>query len=425
MFCPSCGADRRTVAPIAPCPACGVRLDVAPGAPAHLRSERQATELPTDDEDLSTHHHRRRPVAVAAAAGVVAALGGIVATVMCSAGSSGGRDKPKAAGVAASAAPAAPPPPAMPKRIVLRVERVRIEPTTTEWDGPVHEKSSDDEVCAVIATLAGTVNPLLGAGVGLGCAEMPAERQRQVDPREPDLQLELRVGTVVYRSHVAPDQHSYHFSYSFVIPDEVIPPDGVVLAVLDRDEGEAARQEIGSARVTRDELIGFAHSPGVRAVPAQGLDLLEIGVTAHDGRLRKETVSLDVSEGGTTLEGIAVNAGDVVRIQANGAWQIGTRGNEVLGPEGLVDGRLRENNLGLFEKYSHGAAVALVGRQGAHLALAATPCVRFISPYAGLVWVGINDSKRGDNAGTADFTVFTRGSKPDEWRSPGALLACD
>jgi hypothetical protein len=63
----------------------------------------------------------------------------------------------------------------------------------------------------------------------------------------------------------------------------------------------------------------------------------------------------------------------------------------------------------MFGDANHGAAVALVGSRGTVSAIVASPCVRFVAKYSGVVWVGINDKSPGDNRGTAQFKVFKRG----------------
>lgn len=53
------------------------------------------------------------------------------------------------------------------------------------------------------------------------------------------------------------------------------------------------------------------------------------------------------------------------------------------------------------------------------------PCVRVVSPYSGVVWIGINDQEFQDNKGSAHYRIFARPAKRREWLVPGQLLACD
>lgn len=415
---------------MAACPACGATVDVdrlvtgaqplaSPPRPAVTTAQ---VEIP--EEDVAVPATNRRWLI---AGGVVVVAMVVLLVIILGGGGSGGgsgasRSTAGAAATAVPAEPPPPPPPQMPKRIVLRVERVQVASTKREWDGPVAE-TSYKKLCSDVAGVVAAVRPA-GALASVVC-DLMSEKQRQTDPREPDLRVELRSGPVVYTSYVAPDRRAHQFGYSFVIPDESIPAQGLVLAVLDDDDGALGGEEIGSVRLSRDQLIAMATTGELATLAAETLSLLEVSVTPHDGRLRKVEFDLATNSGGATARGIAVNAGDVVRIEASGEWQIGTYNNEVLGPEGFVDGRLKDYNLPLFPRAAHGSTVALVGQEGKLVVLPVSPCARVVSPFAGVVWVGINDRKFTDNQGSAHVRVFTRGPKPAEWASPAALLGCD
>jgi hypothetical protein len=438
IFCPHCGADRRTVAPVAACPACGATVDVdrlVTGAQPLASPPRPAVttaRVEVSEDDVAVPAGRRR---LLIAGGGVAVAMGVLLVVILSSGSrgGGGGSSRGAAGAAATAVPTEPPPPQMPKRIVLRVERVQVAAGGREWDGPVAEvsyKNMCSAVAGLVKAVGERVSPMIGAKAaiaGVACDFIGDGKQRQADPREPDLRVELRSGPVVYTSYAAPDRRAHQFGYSFVIPDESIPAQGLVVAVLDDDDGTLGGEEIGSVRLSRDQLITMAKTGELASLSAESLSLLEVSVTPHDGRLRKVEYDLATNSGGETVHGIAVNAGEVVRIDASGEWTIGTgtSGNEPVHPEGLTAARLQRNNLPLFPGVAHGSTVALVGQQGKLVRLPLTPCARVVSPFAGVVWVGINDRAYGDNRGSAHIRVFTRAPKAAEWGSPGALLGCD
>jgi len=435
IFCPHCGADRRTVAPVAACPACGATVDVdrlVTGAQPLVSPSRPAVttaRVEVSEDDVAVPAGSRR--LLIAGVGVAVVVGVLLVVIR---GGGGGGSSRGAAGAAATAVPTEPPPPPppqMPKRIVLRVERVQVAASGREWDGPVAEVSYR-KVCSGVAGLVkavgARVSPAIGAKAaiaGVACDFLGDGKQRQADPREPDLRVELRSGPVVYTSYAAPDRRAHQFGYAFVIPDESIPAQGLVLAVLDDDDGALGGEEIGSVRLSREQLIAMATTGELATLSAESVSLLEVTVTPHDGRLRKVEYDLATNSGGETVHGIAVNAGDVVRIDASGEWTLGTRGNEAVHPEGLTEGRLQRNNLPLFPSVAHGSPVALVGQQGKLVRLPLTPCARVVSPFAGVVWVGINDRRFADNLGSAHIRVFTRGPKAAEWGRPGALLGCD
>ncbi|MBK9031558.1 MAG: hypothetical protein IPL61_09525 [Myxococcales bacterium] len=381
-----------------------MKVDVdqlATGAqPAGASSRPAATTAEsTSPRLISAPGARRRYFIVGA---VIAVAVGALLVVVMSGGSeaSSPRTAAATAGAAATNVPAEPPPPPppqMPKRIVLRVERVRVATDGREWDGPIAE-TSYKKLCADVAGAVAVVQPEV-AIAGLACNLLGSGKQRQTDPREPDLRVELRSGPVVYTSYVAPDRRAHQFNYSFVIPDESIPAQGLVLAVLDDDDGALGGEEIGSVRLSRDQLITMATTGELASLAAPPLSLLEVSATPHDGRLRKIEFDLAASAGGETARGITVNAGDIVRIEASGTWQIGTYNDKELGPAGFSDGRLQDYNLPLFPRTAHGSTVALVGQQGKLVVLPVQPCVRVVSPFAGVIWVGINDRKFTDNKG--------------------------
>lgn len=150
--------------------------------------------------------------------------------------------------------------------------------------------------------------------------------------------------------------------------------------------------------------------------------MIEVLVAAHDGNLRVLSRDLDISEGGMTIIGFPVFAGDIVRVEASGQWRIGTVHDDLLGPAGYAEGILSDSNLPYFPKAGHGAAVALVGQHGLGNTIEPNPCVRFVAAYSGAVWVGVNDQKPRDNRGTVHFKVQTRGAKAGEWRQPGGIF---
>lgn len=311
----------------------------------------------------------------------------------------------------------------MPAWVAIRVERVQLA-TNTEWDGPVPE-SGFASLCKDVGTLVGITGPGNAGAVRLGCALLSDEQQRQADPRDPDLQLTIDVAGVSYRSYVAADRRSHLFAYTFVVPGDAVPTDGVVLSVVDSDTDTKRGQEIGSVRFSRAEMIEMATSGALVTRQASDVSLLEFSVRPFDGRLRKVEVDLDARRGGAEVRGIEVNAGDVVRVEASGSWQIGSWNDDMLGPLGYTDGRLRSSNLTLFADDDHGTAVAVVGQQEAAVLLRPRPCVRVVSPYSGVIWIGINDQEFQDNKGSAHYRIFARPAKRREWLVPGQLLGCD
>lgn len=324
--------------------------------------------------------------------------------------------------VKAAVKPEPAPPPDLPPWIEIRVGRVRVASSTSPWDGDRQERDWR-RFCEGVTEAASSLRPMVS--VGSGVCQILDSPQRQTDPTLPDLQLQLRGADTTYSSYVAPDQTSYTFDYPFAVPREAISEAGFAIAVIDVDESSTGGQEIGSIRLSKEDLRDAVTAKKLQALTSSGLDLLEVQVRPHDGAFRKQVVDLDTSKGGMFVSSFAVRAGDVVRIEAQGSWKIGRwPDNSSMGPAGRSDSA-KGSRLKLFQDPANGAAVAFVGRDTSVLPVAVNPCVKFVAPYSGSVWVGVNDTKYGDNRGNAQFTVMKRGAKATQWASPGTLLACD
>ncbi|MCE9580297.1 MAG: hypothetical protein K8W52_44680 [Deltaproteobacteria bacterium] len=320
-----------------------------------------------------------------------------------------------------AAEPLPPPKPDLPAWVRLRVQRVQIAPSDVAWDGPTPDTSlrSKCDGLASLAALHPTTRPL-----GLVCTFINRP-QRQADPADPDLQVLLEVPGVRYASYVAFDTRSHAFDYSFIVPARAVPADGLLLTVVDADTDSPRGREIGSVRLAKDELAEAVSRGTLLPLHPDGLNLLEVEVSAYDGSYTHQELSLATSAGGAYVRGIEVNAGDVVRIEASGSWRIGTWHNDVIGPAGFPNGALHGSNLAPFPDVAHGAAVALVGANGATTNLHVDGCAKMVSPFSGLVWVGVNDREFGDNRGQVDFAIKKRGANAAQWADPGTLMSCD
>jgi hypothetical protein len=415
FFCPKCGADRRMLAPIAACGTCGFKLEV----PA------SRLQSPVSSKEKTQRH---RIVLLAATAVVLASS--VVAVVVAFGLGSGSDQRATTTPVvhhsspvpAASVEPPAPAKPAPPRWFVLRIDRVQAARNGIEWDGPVDETSSRD-ACRSIAGLAGIVIPAARSAT-LACS-LVRDDQRQADPRDPDLQLLIEAPSVRYESYVAFDRRNHLFDYAFVVPSAALAADGLLISVVDADIGADRGQEIGSVRLTLDELTDLATKRTVGSRTAENLSLLEIAVGPYDGTLMESEVKIDAAIGGASDMSFKIHAGDIVRIEAEGTWQIGHFYDQVIGPSGYPNSAMRSGNLAAFKDEPHGAAVALVGSQGKMAKVSVNPCIKFVSPYAGSVWVGINDQSNRDNRGSALFRLLKRGPSAAQWMKPGAIFRCD
>jgi hypothetical protein len=380
----------------------------------------------SDEAPLTLRPNRSRwLVAIAALAGLVVFL---LIVVLAGRRHVAGTDTaaakvaPKQSGVE-HAIDAPPPKPTLSPWIELRVSRIRISPPVTPWDGPREETGIKDK-CKGIAVLAGLLSAGAGAGVGLTCGFID-DPQRQTDPTLPDLQLVLDVQGVRYMSYIAFDQVEHNFDYSFVLPAAVVPDNGLVLSVVDADDGPVRFQSIGSVRITKDELAEAEIGGGMMSLRPSGLDVMEVEAHPYDGGFKKKVLTLDAASGGANVQGFPISAGDVVRIEAAGAWRVGGYYKETLGPAGYPGGGPMEYNFGIFRNVPHGAAVAVVGGGGQIQLGPVAPCLKFVAEHAGIVWVGINDRDYGNNQGTVDFTVMKRGPSATQWTKPGVVIPCE
>lgn len=414
MFsCPRCGADRRKLPPVAPCPKCGVVLDDA-GASLAM---------------VPAGHSRRRLVIAIGATLLVA--GAIVAVIVVKLTRDGG-NRSSSGAVANVAKPATqpaatlppslpPPPPMLPEWIEIRVQRVQVA-AGREWDGPTEERGQDQ--CRDLAELAMIV-PKVGKGISILCEAFTTNAQRQADPRHPDLQLLLEAPGVKYRSYISFDQQSQLFDYPFMVPSAALSEDGVVVTVVDNDQGSERGEEIGSLRLRKQWLLDAWQSNQLQTQSPDGLTLIEINVSERSGELTHKDAVFEASAGGAEVAGLEIVAGDFIRIKAAGTWQIGNWNDKLLDASGYPDDRLRKSNLERFRDVAHGGAVALVGRSGMLFEVPPTTCFRAVAPFSGVVWVGINDNQPGDNRGTVSVRVHRRGPSPGEWRRPGATFPCE
>ena len=234
-------------------------------------------------------------------------------------------------------ADAAPVRASLPPWIQLRVGRVRIVKGSAAWDGPKTEASFSGGCKAVIQSVGATAKLNLKEVSDFGC-NLLSDSQVQSDPALPDLQVQLNVHDTTYKSYIAFDQTTHTFDYPFAVPVAALTESGVVLSVVDADDGGAS-QEIGSVRVTKEQLLNAFASKTLMSLSAPGLELFEIEVSPADGTFKRRVVNLDSKKGGETVAGFSVFAGEVVRIEAKGSWSLGGLFPSRVLPSGPVDGR--------------------------------------------------------------------------------------
>lgn len=292
------------------------------------------------------------------------------------------------------------------------------------WDAPSAKEASPKDLCGLVALLGNFAGagPASGAALGSACTILaPRGRQRQRDPRAPDLILQLRIGPdLSYVTPIVADTYAYAFGYPFVVPVDRIPRAGLQIVAYDADgggEGEA----LGSFRLFKSDLLKTAGSKRpVRSLRDGAVERLEIVVLPYAGKVRKAVTEVSAAEIKEVV-GVPVRTGDVVEIRARGKYEVTSAlFKDWIHQDGYTKGH-RSYNRAELPKARHGAAMALLGDAG--FGVLVGNCVRIVSPFSGKIRVGVNDSDLANNSGNLKFSVVAR-QDPALWQQPGKVLSC-
>jgi hypothetical protein len=349
---------------------------------------------------------------------------------------------PSEAPVAAPApAPVATPPPE-PVGWILEVHGVKVATlrtgSTDHWDGAVAEAPiSRSGLCGIIGALVGGAagavvgGPALapgGAVIGKGVSEAFCPESHAVaherDPQAPDLVVALTAGEQgveqVLRTPTARDSYEESFDYAFVLPTDVIPPQGVQVRVQDQD-GPGDFETIGVFHLTLLDLHRGESQP-MLVLSDGAVVRLELSI-ARAPEPSSQVVQLEMTGGLQVVSGDAIPAGEWVEIHARGSYSL-AKDRAPVGPAGggkWKDGNIKEAP---FATAEHGAALAILGL-GQRIEKVLVPdCVGVSTRYAGPVLVGVNDTSSADNQGQLEFTISRRVPTAAEWLHPGEPSGC-
>jgi hypothetical protein len=323
-------------------------------------------------------------------------------------------------GCSGSAVPDGPPP--LPDTVVLRIDRVSVAPTkpetTATWDQSPAETPSG--LCDFVGTAVGAAASSVVAGKGVellceaGTARSPGERRLE----EPDLALRVSAGTgVAYVSRVARNALDETFKYEIAVPTAVIPPDGLLLEVLD-DDASAGPELIGALRVTRADVARTLASPTRLWVTSdRSLRRLEL-VIAPYAPVEVARTSMPAKEGLHAAGARALFAGEVVALKASGAYTVGTCYDQPIGPHGYPAARARSYNFEEepFHSAPHACGVATVGAAGKVHGVVVTTARTFVAQVPGPLRFGVNDAEPANNHGSLEFEGRTRAPTVAEWQ---------
>lgn len=314
--------------------------------------------------------------------------------------------------------------------LVIRVDSVRVAPTGPNggpWDQPEPAAREDNGGCGLLAAVIGGGTtfaglglpaPVVGKAVEFLCrASEPEPRQQEQDPTKPDLQVRISAGTSQpYATETVKDVTLAAFVHQFLVPLAAVPPDGLLLQVVDVD-GPDGGEAIGAVRLSAAEALEALRSPTHILVRKQlpSLEALELVIYPYTA-VAPVTLVMPVREGTKKVDANEVLAGEVVRVAADGRYQIGQINDAIITPAGYPGGGPQSYNFPYepLKSAAHGCGFALVGHQRRQATLVA-PCGSFLSTEAGPVLVGVNDTEPGNNKGEVTFTVDRRAPTAEEW----------
>jgi hypothetical protein len=330
--------------------------------------------------------------------------------------------------LACSSSPRGPSRPPLPSVLVLRIDRVDVSPvrpgTSDPWDGSAPEADNGAE-CSLLAFGAGLAVPVLGEGLGLLCAASSRAPQQERELANPDLTLKLTSATnVSLESYVEPDALSHTFRYEFVVPVPALPPEGVLLEVVDADTGRNA-EAVGSIRITQQMLADAWATPAhMLQLRAGGVQRIELVLSPY-APLTIPGTQLQASTQPQAIGVRALYAGEVVSIRADGAYTVGSYFDDTINPSGYPAGTGRDYNFKQppFAGAPHGCGIAVIGQQGRLQGELVAPVNQFVAHYAEPLKVGLNDTFTSilGRDGAAHVRAADRAASASPCRETGAV----
>jgi hypothetical protein len=212
------------------------------------------------------------------------------------------------------------------------------------------------------------------------------------------------------------DTTSAAFEYAFVIPSAAIPPEGLLLEVLD-DDAEPGPEAIGSARLSAATLSAVLSAPGGTTDLHNGsVTQLELVVTPYEPT-RIPALSMPASSPPRIVAARPLEAGETVSLRASGSYTVGSWYREKIGPGGYRDADPQRFNFKQppFATAPHACAIALIGDANSIEGAVVGTSSSFMALVAGPLRVGVNDVDPANNIGSLSFEGETRAPTADEW----------
>jgi len=323
---------------------------------------------------------------------------------------------------------------AKPEYVSIEVGLVRVTPfrpgTQTPWAIP--GKPSQSDPCAVLApaltVAAGAAT--MGAGLAGGSiikglctsiTDQGAATRTHVES-DPNIYVRLVSDRVTLRSYTVAKTRSHRFTFRAVVPTAAIPRAGIVVDVVSDDGSpdEESKEVIGTARLSSERLLAAARDGAPLELKDNGAEKIELTVAPAEPKPRRKTQAFDVSQGLVAVaDGFEVLAGEVIEVQARGAYRIAKR-PEPITPEGYA-GDLRSNYPDEpFKSGAAGAALVRIGGRRLLKGFLVPPCTSFIAPFGGTLAVGVNDRRLEKVRGDMTFDIDVRPATEAEWKSAAA-----
>lgn len=310
--------------------------------------------------------------------------------------------------------------------IAIEVGLVRVTPTRprTNLTWAIPGRPAKDNSCALIA---GAGAAATGAGllatpaiVKFLCSD-PGSAPNAHSDTDPNIYIRLSSDRMSFRSYTVAKTRSHSFKFRTVIPVAGIPKAGLVIEVVNDDNSgnEESQETIGHIRISAKKLLGAAENGMPIEEADNGIEKIEIIVTPVDTKSRVKSQTVDVLKGIATLEDFPVSAGEVIEVQAHGAYYMVDRAVTAMG----YPGKGTAYPDAPFATAPIGSGMLRVGKHGLMKGYVVAPCANVISPYDALLLVGINNGHPEAARGDLIFDVTVRPATVAEWQS-GSATTC-
>ncbi len=322
----------------------------------------------------------------------------------------------------------------VPELISVEVGLVRVTPfrpgTQTTWAIP--GKPSQSDPCALLGSVTTVAAGVATAGPGIAagpvikslCTSMVdtgTATQTHVES-DPNIYVRLVSDRMAFRSYTVQKTRSHRFKFRVLLPTAAIPRSGVVLDVVDDDGGaeEESKEVIGTLRLTPDKLLARAKDGRPLVAKDGGVENIEVIVAPAEGKPRKKTQAFDVSQGLVAVgDDFQVSAGEVVEVQARGAYSLARRPQPVT-PTGYVGDSSTNYPDEPFKSGPSGAALVRIGGRRLMKGYLVAPCANFIAPFGGRLAVGVNNTRLEKVRGDLTFDISARPATAAEWKASEA-----